>query len=373
MARESPPSLWLMGRMVLAGRGVPAAANFLKRARKAHPDDFWINFDLSHMLSLQPDGADQALIYATTAVALRPRSSAAHMRRGAIQDQRLHHEDAEAEYREAIRLRPDNGPAHARLAMMLGFSLGRDAEAVDEFRQAIMFQPERANSARTLLIHHLTRLRRFDEVVSELEEAAKSSPNQVAPLIQIAHARICRRDTARASAAIERGPGSASRSLPKRPNSPRKRPRWIASNACPRTRRANCGPGTMPSGWTWHDFARRSDLPRPPPGFMRRRSRPTPSWRPTPSTGPHRRGKACRMGRIGPFRGGRTARRGHAGRPAKPGPRLAPAGIRLPRGSPRRDIRARSSARGFLPPGLAKRGRIRGRTRSASPGRAPEG
>lgn len=52
------------------------AISLLRRVQRAHPDDFWINFDLgtTHMGSEQPD---EAVRYLSAAVAIRPRSELA--------------------------------------------------------------------------------------------------------------------------------------------------------------------------------------------------------------------------------------------------------------------------------------------------------
>ena len=53
-----------------------AAASLLRRAQRAHPDDFWINYDLARSL-MGTGRPDEAARYFTAAVAIRPRSELA--------------------------------------------------------------------------------------------------------------------------------------------------------------------------------------------------------------------------------------------------------------------------------------------------------
>jgi serine/threonine-protein kinase len=202
--RESTTSLSLMASMLLAGAQVAPATDLLRKARGAHPDDFWINNNLALVLSFRTNTADEALIYATVCVALRPTSATAHLRRAAIFDLKQNLAEAEPEYREALRLRPDYGPAHGRLAMMLAFSLGRHAEAVDEYRRAKALQPDRAVPLNRLMVHSLTQLKRFDEVVALHEEIARAAPRDAMPWLEIARVRIQQGDPASATIALER-------------------------------------------------------------------------------------------------------------------------------------------------------------------------
>ena len=56
-----------------------AATSLLRKAQRAHPDDFWINYDLARSL-MGTGRPDEAARFYTAAVAIRPRSDLA--RRG---------------------------------------------------------------------------------------------------------------------------------------------------------------------------------------------------------------------------------------------------------------------------------------------------
>ena len=52
------------------------AISLLRRTQRAHPDDFWINFDLAGSL-MKAGRPDEAARFYTAAVAIRPRSELA--------------------------------------------------------------------------------------------------------------------------------------------------------------------------------------------------------------------------------------------------------------------------------------------------------
>ena len=176
------PSRWLMGRLLIWTGQIAAADAFLSRAWRVDPHDFWINLDLALTLTLDPWDPDMALVYATSAVALRPESAVAHLRLGWIYHYHPYSNrvGAEAEYRAALRLWPDYGRAHVRLARLLFFR-SRAAEAAEEFRTAIRLMPEEdADLLWVGLGDSLMRLHRLEDAEVELEEAVR--PTRAPPL-----------------------------------------------------------------------------------------------------------------------------------------------------------------------------------------------
>lgn len=149
-------SLWLLGRLLIWDHQTERAQRMLARAWRAHPDNYWINLDLSLFLSFPPERPDDAFLYNTSTLALRPDSAAAHVRRGALigkKDFRA----AEAEIREGLRLWPDYAFAHWTLAELF-VTWERWQDAATEFRAAIRLRPRRYDQARLLLGDVLIRL-----------------------------------------------------------------------------------------------------------------------------------------------------------------------------------------------------------------------
>ncbi len=202
-AGRPAPSLWLMGRLLIWTGQVELAGAFLKDAWRSHPHDFWINLELSRALMLQPWDPDHALVYATTAVSLRPDSAVAHLRLGYINQVFADKVAAEAEYRAALRLWPDYGRATARLAGLLFFR-SRRAEAAEEYRTAIRLMPDEAEPLRVGLGDSLMRLHRLEDAAVELEDAARRHPSSAPVWIQLARLRLARRNASGAAEAIDR-------------------------------------------------------------------------------------------------------------------------------------------------------------------------
>jgi tetratricopeptide (TPR) repeat protein len=70
-----------------------------------------------------------------------PDNGLAHYNPGNLLYQHGRNEEAEKEYREAIRTGPDDAAAHYNLALLLN-SLSRKAEAEAEFREAVRIDPD---------------------------------------------------------------------------------------------------------------------------------------------------------------------------------------------------------------------------------------
>jgi tetratricopeptide (TPR) repeat protein len=141
LERRPASGLWLLGRLLVWDHQTERAQRALARAWLAHPDDYWINLDLSLFLSFPPAKLDQSLLYNTSSLALRPSSSTAHARRGVLIGG-TNPGRAEAEFREALRIWPDYFYAHRMLADFLG-SRGRWGEAAEEYRIAQRLNPGR--------------------------------------------------------------------------------------------------------------------------------------------------------------------------------------------------------------------------------------
>ena len=86
-------------------------------------------------------------------------------------------EEAEEEYKEAIRIKPNYTEAHSNLGVLLK-SLERYEEAEEEYREAIRINPNLAE-AHNNLGNLLDDLKRFKEEEEEYKEAIRINPNLV--------------------------------------------------------------------------------------------------------------------------------------------------------------------------------------------------
>jgi serine/threonine-protein kinase len=161
-------ALWQMG--------LPdEAVRLLRRARRRHPGDFWVNHDLGKALlgtekeeavrfltvaaALRPDSPgtqvnlgkalaeqgklEEAVAAFRQAVALDPKYAQAHSNLGATLSRQDKLDEAIAAHRRAIALEPKFAPAHVNLGLVLA-QKGKEDEAVAAFRQAIRLDPKLA-------------------------------------------------------------------------------------------------------------------------------------------------------------------------------------------------------------------------------------
>jgi eukaryotic-like serine/threonine-protein kinase len=116
--------------------GDPTA--FLEHVQRRYPDDFWVNFELGHLLG----GHDlrSAIGYSRAALAVRPDAAAAHYNIGTYLSQVGRREQAIHHYRRAIEINPHHTWAQTSLAACLQ-SEGRLGESVEHFREASALDP----------------------------------------------------------------------------------------------------------------------------------------------------------------------------------------------------------------------------------------
>lgn len=223
VSARPPASLRLMGRLLRWSGQIEEANAFLLTAWNAHPQDFWVNYELALALSMNPERLEQALVYATAAVALRPESAIAHLELAWVRSSFIVKVDCEPEFREAIRLAPDFLPARTRYGVKL-MLWGRLDEAAEQFREAIRLLPQgrpfrpgitQANADPGYTEDHSTfpfvirleclrKLSQFDAAESELAEALRRFPKSLQIWLQAARLRIARLDADRAAEALDR-------------------------------------------------------------------------------------------------------------------------------------------------------------------------
>ena len=146
-ADTPPATLVLLARALSALESHERANAVLRAAWRRYPADFWINFELgtptTGFLVLDPFDrpSEEPLRYITAAVAIRPASAAAHNRLGVmLAAQYRKFDEAVAEHREAIRLKPDYVPAYHSLGYSLQ-ELMRRREAIAAWREAVRRDP----------------------------------------------------------------------------------------------------------------------------------------------------------------------------------------------------------------------------------------
>jgi tetratricopeptide (TPR) repeat protein len=137
---QSPQVLLLLASKLARSASSKAdAAALLRRALLAYPQDFWLHFGLG---DLAPAPAERAGCY-QAAVAVRPRSSAAHNNWGIALAGQKDYAGAVAHYRQALRLDPKNAPAHDNWGVILA-GQRHYAGAVAHYRKALDLDPKNA-------------------------------------------------------------------------------------------------------------------------------------------------------------------------------------------------------------------------------------
>ncbi len=133
---QSPTSLLLLAWGLIEFRDHERAKRVLRCAWRLDPSDFWVNYDLGQLLWDENHVAnlEETIRFAAAAVAIRPRSFAAHNNLGiALRDARKL-EEAANEFRAALRLRPDFAFARDSLGNIL-VEQGKLEESMVEFRE----------------------------------------------------------------------------------------------------------------------------------------------------------------------------------------------------------------------------------------------
>jgi serine/threonine-protein kinase len=158
--------LWLM-------RAEGSTVAFLRRARRLHAGDFWINEYLGLALLEQQPG--EAVRYLTAAVALRPDSAGARLNLGSALANHGERDEAIVEYKKALALAPEYAPAYHALGVTLAHH-GHRPEAVAQFHKAIALDPQLA-VAHYSLGRMLAEEGKPDEAIAEYKKAIALDPN----------------------------------------------------------------------------------------------------------------------------------------------------------------------------------------------------
>jgi tetratricopeptide (TPR) repeat protein len=172
VGRVHPRALQWLGTALTWAGDPDAGVALLRKAQRQHPGYFGINESLARNLSeLKPPPWDEVIAFRRVALALRPKSAAAHSALGYALRQNGRIGEAIDAHREAIRLAPRN-PDHTE---MLGWNLqsqGRFPEMEAAFREVVRLRPDHAAG------HHglgraLLAQKKSSEAIASLRKAVR--------------------------------------------------------------------------------------------------------------------------------------------------------------------------------------------------------
>jgi tetratricopeptide (TPR) repeat protein len=146
------------------------------------------------MLNLQLGHIAEAEAEFRESLRLNPESAPTHYNIGLVFSVERKYQEAAAEFQNAIRLDPNHAEAHNNLGAML-HAFGRAAEAAAEYRKAIALKPENTE-AHNNLGRLLTAQAQFAEAATEFEQALRIDPQAPAPLAGLAWVRAVAPDPA---------------------------------------------------------------------------------------------------------------------------------------------------------------------------------
>jgi tetratricopeptide (TPR) repeat protein len=173
-----PARRLLLGQMLGWLGDREAALRLFGQVQQANPGDFWANEHLVLALDAQGGSADDAIRFATAAVALRPDSPGARVNLGIALGRKGDLDGAMAEFREAIRLKEDYAEAHVNLGNAL-LGKGQLDEAIAEYREAIRLQKDDAY-AHNNLGAALKRKGHLEEAIAEYRAAIRNNKDYAA-------------------------------------------------------------------------------------------------------------------------------------------------------------------------------------------------
>jgi Flp pilus assembly protein TadD len=118
---------------------------------------------------------DEAIAEYRRAIALKPDLAGAHYWLGVAFYAKRQYDEAIAEYRSAIALKPDYAEAHNNLGSVL-YRMGKSDEAIAEYRKAIALKPDFAYAHNNLGLA-LANKGQFDEAIAEYRKAIALKPD----------------------------------------------------------------------------------------------------------------------------------------------------------------------------------------------------
>jgi len=153
-----------------------------------------LRHDAVAMLHLQLGHIAEAQAEFRESLRLNPESAPTHYNMGLVFSMQRKYQEAAAEFQNATRLDPNYAEAHNNLGAML-HAFGRVDEASAEYRKAIALKPENGeahnNLGRLLMLQA-----QFADAVKEFEEALRLDPEAISPLTGLAWVRAVASDPA---------------------------------------------------------------------------------------------------------------------------------------------------------------------------------
>ncbi|MBL8823192.1 MAG: protein kinase [Planctomycetia bacterium] len=122
--------------------------SFLERVQRQHPSDFWVNFELCHLL----ENLDtmKSLSYSRAALAVRPDSSWVNYKLGICHAKLKQDVEAIPYFRRALNV--DSGFNIARISLGTSLAtLGKTEQAIDEWKRVLAVKPELSDIRRAVV------------------------------------------------------------------------------------------------------------------------------------------------------------------------------------------------------------------------------
>jgi serine/threonine protein kinase/tetratricopeptide (TPR) repeat protein len=210
VAALAPASVCVLANALKKHEAYREALALLKRAQLDNPGDFWINYELAMLYREAADEQDSAIAHFLTALAIRKSpglygmlffslaragrhddaqaafQAALRLKPGnwntyysiaaALSNQEMH-ELALPYFQEAAKIEPDNNKSHNNL----GFSLlnnGKPEEALAAIKKALRLKSDDASTQNNLGVA-LLRLGRLDEAIAAYQEALRVDPKRI--------------------------------------------------------------------------------------------------------------------------------------------------------------------------------------------------
>jgi tetratricopeptide (TPR) repeat protein/tRNA A-37 threonylcarbamoyl transferase component Bud32 len=179
----------------LLGRASPEGMRLLLRARERHPDDFWLNFELAVLRTVekyqyveQRDRArqEEAIGYYRAALASKPDSTVACNNLAASLGVKGDMEEAIRYYRKALRLDPRHVVAHMNLGGRLS-SRGDLDEGVRHCREAVRLDPTFSAAHNNLGVALLNK-KDLTGAIRHCREASRLDPTDPVPRFNLGKA-----------------------------------------------------------------------------------------------------------------------------------------------------------------------------------------